>query len=170
MIKVVKNKGLFENKAQCFVNPANAIGWMGGWLGKTFRSSGIAEAIQYETKGTVEKEAKRHCRRKMVRRGDLFVTTASPLPYENIIHLVTVQFPGWRSSQKVVESCVKKLVCYCEENQVKDCVLTGIGTGVGGVNHEFVARLYLQYLQSSNTVFYVTDKDENFLKSIEKGL
>lgn len=170
MIEIVRTSELFSLKAQCFVNPANALGWMGGWLGKTFHSSGIAEAIHYETKGAVEKEAKRLCRKRWMRRGDLFVTSSSILPYESIIHVVTVQFPGWRSSKKVVERCLQQLVDYCETNQIKDCVITGIGTGVGGVNPEHVGELFHLYLEPSNTVFYVTDKNELFLRSIEGKL
>lgn len=168
MIVIKKNEKSTSIQADYLVNPSNVLGWMGGWVGKAFRISGVPGAIQFESKGEVEKESKLICRQNRMERGDLFLTHPSNLPYKAILHVITVQYPGLPSSAKVVETCLQNLVSFCKDHRVNDVVITGIGTGVGRVDPKVVAKLFVEYLEPSDTVFYVTDKNVAFLDDISE--
>lgn len=58
------NQDITRVKADILVNESNGIGFMGGLIGKYIKTKGVAEAIHYATKGAVEKEAKRACKKK----------------------------------------------------------------------------------------------------------
>lgn len=60
------NQDITRVKADILVNESNGIGFMGGLIGKYIKTKGVAEAIHYATKGAVEKEAKRACKKKQI--------------------------------------------------------------------------------------------------------
>lgn len=167
MIKF-SEKDILSIEADYIVNAANSVGWMGGILGRIFKSNGVAETIHYFTKGKVERTTQLYSLKNRVRVGDVFVTHAGNLSFKGIIHVVTVWFPGFLSSPKTVERGIKNLVKLCEEQNIETVVLTGLGTGTGMVSIDKVAHLYCKYLKNTKTTFIIADKNKLFIEKIKE--
>ncbi len=141
-----------ETKYIC--NAANGIGPMGG---------GVAAAIKRAGGAEIENEAIATCQETDPMPGDIYVTTAGKLPYEKVIHLVTMKQPGGPTSYEIIERCLQNLVAYCEKHNISEVALPSLGTGVGGLDKKRVAELFKEHLRDSEVEFLVVDIDEEFV-------
>lgn len=62
MIELINNSNIALSNAKAIVNASNGIGWMGGQMCINEQHKGVAESIQYVSKGAVEKLAKAECK------------------------------------------------------------------------------------------------------------
>lgn len=58
MIELINNSNIALSNAMAIVNASNGIGWMGGRMCINKQYKGVAESIQYVSKGAVEKTRK----------------------------------------------------------------------------------------------------------------
>ncbi|KAF0996595.1 macro domain-containing protein [Geobacillus sp. TFV-3] len=141
-------------------NAANGIGPMGG---------GVAAAIRRAGGRVIEDEAIRVCQAQDPQPGDLYVTGAGSLPFRGVIHLVTMKQPAGETSYEIVRLCLEQLVSYCREHGIKKVALPALGTGVGGLDKEKVARLFVEVLGPVEDVeFVVVDIDQAFIDFVQQ--
>lgn len=142
-------------KADIIVNASNGIGYMGGFTGRFIRLKGVAESIHYETKGVVEKEAKKACKTstKLPRHvcgrkaGDIFVTSAGSLDALYIIHAVTMKFPGMRAKLNTIDLLLPKIIEKAYALKAKSLVIPLLGAGTGHINSQKVLDKYKEYFE-----------------------
>jgi len=131
------------------VNASNGCGWMGGFLTKRRLYYGVAEHLNYYTYGEIEKEAKIKARRFRhipailvgTRSGNIFVTSNHGLNCKEVIHAVTMRYPGTFSSYKKVESCLESIFHYCHEQQYQSIAIPMLGCGTGRLKAKKVLQL-----------------------------
>ena len=128
------------------VNAANGVGYLGGILARKWRMSGVAQSINYETKGAVEKEVRR--RMKINRAGEVFFTNGCGVGRIGIIHAVTMMFPGMRTGMRTVEVLLPRIMELAEEKGAESLALTYLGCGVGGLKKEKVRDVYEKYFST----------------------
>jgi O-acetyl-ADP-ribose deacetylase (regulator of RNase III) len=147
---------------QYICNAANGIGPMG---------AGVAGAIKRAGGDEIQREAFQVCGKGNVNTGDLYVTTAGKLPYNNILHLVTMKQPGGRTCLKTVRSCLNNLIIFCNQMDVSKVALPALGTGVGGLNYTDVADIYINELRDiSNIEFHIVDINKSFIDYINSKM
>lgn len=157
-------------KAESIVNAANAIGYMGGWLGKKIKHQGVAESIHYHTTGVVEKEARKVVWKTRPKVGQVYVTSAAILEATYIFHAVTMFFPGTISSLSVVEKCILSLLDTIKQYDVKSIAIPALGTGTGRVDKKEVAKLYKKYFSNQEELtIIIVDPSGHFINLIEKA-
>ena len=139
-----------EIKADIIVNASNGIGYMGGTIGKLIKFRGVAEAIHFETKGIVEKQAKKASKKKKYlprylcghKAGEIFVTEAGSLNANYIIHAVTMRYPGMTTNIDVVKQLLPRIISKAYELKATTIVIPLLGTGTGKVPKIEVLKLY----------------------------
>jgi O-acetyl-ADP-ribose deacetylase (regulator of RNase III) len=138
-------------------NAANGIGPMGG---------GVAAAIRRAGGKEIETEAIKVCQEQNPMPGDLYVTNAGTLPFQGIIHLVTMKEPAGATSYDIVKTCLNHLVAYCQEHGIHKVALPALGTGVGRLNKAKVAAIFKEVLEPVKDIeFIVVDIDQEFIQS-----
>ena len=135
-------------QADIIVNAANRIGYMGGWMGKHFKCNGVAESIQYVTKGEVEKEAIRIALQNKLRPGDIFVTSSGNLRAKYIIHAITMWLPGMFSNYKTIEKLLPKIIEQARRLSVKTVAIPFLGAGTGRLSQKRVLTLYENHFKN----------------------
>jgi O-acetyl-ADP-ribose deacetylase len=136
-------------------NAANGIGPMGG---------GVAAAIRKTGGKEIEAEAIKVCQEQNPMPGDLYVTHAGTLPFQGIIHLVTMKQPAGPTSYDVVQTCLHNLVVYCRKQGIDKVALPALGTGVGNLDKTKVAAIFKEVLEPVKDIeFIVVDIDEEFI-------
>lgn len=151
MFKIVEGD-ITKANVGAIVNASNGVGYMGGERGIDQKLPGVAEAIHYATKGTVEKEAKQACRKsKFLPRylcghkpGEIFVTSAGNLNAVFIFHAVTMKYPGMKADEAVVGVLLRKIIDKARELGVRSIAIPLLGTGTGGLFKEKVIEEYKQ--------------------------
>lgn len=128
------------------VNAANGVGYLGGILARKWRMSGVAQSINYETKGAVEKEVRR--RMKINRAGEVFFTNGYGVGRIGIIHAVTMMFPGMRTSKKTIKKLLPRIMELAEEKGAVSVALPYLGCGVGGLKKEKIREIYESYFST----------------------
>lgn len=167
MISFFEND-ITEVEAEVIVNAANGIGFMGGWIGKKVKSSGVAESIHYHTKGVVEKEARKATKKKLAKVGELYVTSAANLKAEYIFHAVTMFLPGTISSATIVEKCIISIIDKAKKMGIKSIAIPALGTGTGKVSKRKVAQIYKKYFEENEDIeWIVVDPKGDFIEIFE---
>ncbi|MEY8742821.1 macro domain-containing protein [Bacillales bacterium AN1005] len=148
---------IVKQRADVIVNASNGLGWMGGILGRFIKLKGVAESIHhFDPK--IEKEAKRACKNRLMKPGEVFITSSGKLDCNHIFHAVTMYLPGTRSSLKSVEKCIQNIIKNAELSGAKSIILPFLGCGTGGLKKEQVNELYNTYFSSHEGItFYVVD-------------
>lgn len=145
--------------ADILINPANAKGYMGGFIGKYIRMKGVAESIHY-IDSTIEKQAKQLCNSNQYNLGDTFHTAAGKLPFpKGIIHAITMRKPGQKSDITTVEKALKNIIAYNRLNKIESTAIPLLGCGTGRVPKHEVISLYKKYLEPEKTLYYVVEKE-----------
>ena len=135
--------------ADVIINAANGCGYMGGKRCRKGLHRGVAEHINYYSKGIVEDESLKESRKYPNipsficghKAGDFFVTGAGGLKCDSIIHAVTMRYPASRSSIKAIQAVVRKIFEYCSNAGYKIVALPCLGCGNGGLSSDDVIRI-----------------------------
>lgn len=155
IINVVRQSITSIKDVDFICNAANGIGPMG---------AGIAGAIRNAGGASIQNEAFLACSKANYQPGDLYVTNAGTLPYKKVFHLVTMKYPGGKTSYDIVEKCLQSLISLCRMKKVTRVALPALGTGIGGLNCVNVAEIYKRVLNSVNDIeFVVVDIDPVFI-------
>lgn len=139
-------------KTDVIVNASNGCGSMGGILSKNILSSGVAEHLNYYTHGMIESESRIKARRYAhisawifgTKPGNIFITGSYGLECKEVIHAVTMRFPGRSSYYKNVNSCLEKVFAYCWEHGYHSLSLPLLGCGTGKLKAKKVFDLIQQ--------------------------
>lgn len=146
---------VLDVNAEILVNAANGVGWMGGFIGRFIPLKGVAETIHFNDP-SIERFAKKEAKVKKPKCGDIFVTSAGKLDFpKGIIHAVTMHRPGQTSNLHTIKTCIKKILVYCEENNIKSVSLPILGTGTGRLLKKDVLKMYSEMLESTRVLFYI---------------
>lgn len=143
---------------EAIVNASNGIGYMGGRVCVKELHKGVAESIQYVTKGAVEKLAKKECKAHHIfgyAPGEVFVTDAPNMEYKKIIHAVTMRFPGGKAKFETIEKLIPKIKLTAEKLNLRSVAVPLLGTGTGKLNRKAVKELLINNLVSSKVIFYI---------------
>ena len=133
------------------VNASNGIGFMGGFLGKYFKFSGLAEYLHYKSFGKIEKEAKKECKINKnlprfpfnhLKKGDIFITNSYLSNCDKVYHAITMTYPGTKSSLKIIDVLCDKILELCEKENIKSIAIPLLGCGVGGLKEDDILNLY----------------------------
>lgn len=146
---------ILDVEAELLINASNGEGYMGGFIGRFIPLKGVAETIHY-VDHTIEKQAKRKFRKTPVPCGGVLHTTAGKLPHSRgILHAVTMEKAGQKSSLEVIRQCLISILDFCERDKVKTVAIPLLGTGTGRVDKDEVIKLYVELLQEAETLFHV---------------
>ncbi len=134
-------------KSDCdiIVNAANGIGFMGGMIGWFIKFSGVSENINYETKGKVEREARKKCLKHYLigyMPGSIYCTSGYNLKCKCIIHAVTMWFPGTFSTMAIIKKLLPKIIAEAKKRNLNSIAMPLLGTGVGHLSKSKVMELY----------------------------
>lgn len=155
MIKAMRGDITKLRNVSFICNAANGIGPMGG---------GVAAAIRKAGGREIEEEAINVCKEQNPQPGNLYVTNAGTLPFQGIIHLVTMKEPAGATSYDIVKTCLNHLVNYCQKNRIDKVALPALGTGVGNLDKTKVAAIFKEVLEPVKDIeFIVVDIDEVFI-------
>lgn len=111
------------------VNAANSLMYMGG---------GVAGAIKRAGGSIIEEEARKYA---PVKIGDAIITTAGTLPAKYVIHAPTMSKPAMRIPAENVRMAMNGILKCIKQEKIKSVAIPALGTGVGGVNREVVAKI-----------------------------
>lgn len=147
-VKLIKGE-IAHAQADIIVNAANGCGWMGGKRCQSELHRGVAEHINYYTKGTVEKEALMKARIYPYipswicgyKAGDFFTTSSGGLRCRQIVHAVTMRYPGSKSKIKYIKSLIPKIFEHCSNSGYKSIAIPCLGCGTGGLKSYDVISL-----------------------------
>lgn len=151
---MVKNKGgeltvIYKDIAfacvSAIVNAGNGTGFMGGKQSVKTLCNGVAESLNYYSRGKAEKkakEAKREIRPFFALPvGSFFRTDSCGLLCNTIIHAVTMRHAGGSSTYRGVEKCIKNIYQHCEKVQIRKIAFPLLGCGTGGLNEKRVQKM-----------------------------
>ncbi|MCE4051666.1 macro domain-containing protein [Bacillus sp. Au-Bac7] len=145
-------------EADVIVNASNAIGYMGGFVGRWIKLKGVAESIHY-VDSSIEMAAKKTCRSREVKEGHVFLTEAGKLKCKYIFHAVTMENPGQNSSLEVVEKCIKQIISFAEDYHFTTIAVPYLGCGTGRVDKGKVRELYEYHFKNHPEItFLIVDK------------
>lgn len=142
-------------KVDAIVNASNGMGYMGGLLCRHVKLNGLAENINYITKGTVEKEARQKCKLKSYlpriivckSAGEVFHTSSGSLKSKHIIHAITMKYPGTRSKLETIRKLLPEIINEAYTLNCKTIAIPLLGTGMGGLKENEVLEIYEEYFK-----------------------
>lgn len=145
---IVSFNNIAEAKCDVIVNASNGVGYMGGSSSVKKRKKGVAENLNYATKGLLEKESLHNARRNKHisswiygrKKGDYFITDNCGLKCNKVFHAVTMRFPACRSDLHTVSLLLLKLANWCIVNNYRTIALPYLGCGNGNVSVELVNK------------------------------
>ncbi|MFQ5801758.1 MAG: macro domain-containing protein [Candidatus Methylomirabilales bacterium] len=119
---------ILEAAVDAIVNAANSQGWMGG---------GVAGAIKRAAGSHVEEEAVVQGPTPV---GEAILTGGGKTPFRGVIHAPTMERPAMRIPAENVGKATTAALRLAETKGFASIALPGMGTGVGGVDHEAAAK------------------------------
>lgn len=148
-------------EADVIVNAANGCGWMGGSRCVSELHRGVAESLNFHTRGAIEKESLIKARKNPkipawiygTKPGDIFVTESYGLDCKKVIHAVTMRYPGSASKYSYISEVIPKIFNYCYENGYESIAIPTLGCGTGGLNVLDVVQLINDHTR--NTTFEI---------------
>lgn len=155
MMTIIYNEDIALSNANAIVNASNGWGYMGGQRCVNTKQDGVAESIQYISKGTVERISKQICKKKLFgfAPGSIFITAAPNMKADYIIHAVTMRTPGSRAKIKTIKTLVPKIVKLSEQMKFKQVAIPLLGTGTGGLPLKDVYSIFEDLLLDSFVEF-----------------
>ena len=155
MISAIKGDITKVENVRYICNAANGIGPMG---------AGVAKAIRDAGGISIQQEAFLVCSKSDYQPGDIYITKAGLLPYKEIFHLVTMKYPGGKTSYEVVEKCLLNLINIMRLKNVTKIALPALGTGIGRLDVVKVSEIYKNILGSVQDLeFIIVDIDPVFI-------
>jgi O-acetyl-ADP-ribose deacetylase (regulator of RNase III) len=149
------------------VNAANGIGVMGaGVAGAIARSGG--DLLKQDVKRVVEEQGP-------FQRGDLYISDAGLLKrrgIKQVYHAVTMQFPGGSTTLGTIASLLTRVLETAISNGVESIAFGGLGTGIGGLLKEDVAKQMANISQSyaGRIKILVIDINKDFIDYFKNSL
>jgi O-acetyl-ADP-ribose deacetylase (regulator of RNase III) len=144
------------------VNPANSLGIMGGGVAAAIRKKG-GEQIQAEAMA-----------RAPIAVGAAVVTTGGRLPIKAVIHAPTMEEPGMLIGVENVRRATRAALIAAARHGFQTIAMPGMGTGVGGVDHDDAARAIVDEMralrQPAPATVYLVDLNEVMLFAFEDAL
>jgi len=133
-IKIIVKQGDITKlkDIDAIVNPANSFGTMGG---------GVAAAIKRAGGTLIESEAKK---KSPIRIGNAVTTHAGYLGIKAVIHAPTMITAEGGTDLSKVRMAVKAALACAELNKFERIAMPGMGTGVGNLAGEDVAKAMVQ--------------------------
>ncbi|MFQ5847853.1 MAG: macro domain-containing protein [Candidatus Methylomirabilales bacterium] len=123
----IRQGSILDVAAEVIVNAANSQGWMGG---------GVAGAIKRAAGSQVEEEAVAQGPTPV---GAAILTSGGRTRFRGIIHAPTMERPAMRIPAANVGRATAAALRLAEEKGFTTIALPGMGTGVGGVDHQAAA-------------------------------
>lgn len=159
-------------KTEYLVNASNGIGFMGGFLSKHIKMPGLAEYLNFETKGAIEKESKIKCRKNLnipfrifnhLKAGNIFITNSYVKNCNYICHAISMTYPGTKSSLKTIEILCDEILNLCKLKNIKSISIPLLGCGVGGLKEEDVLSIYKEKFENYKftEIIIVINKEEH---------
>lgn len=144
------------------VCPANSMGIMGG---------GVAGALSRKGGPTIQREAMSLA---PIAIGAAVVTNPGKLWCKRVIHAPTVEEPGLKCSVENVRRAARAALLAAGHHQLATLAMTGIGTGLGGVDPCDAARAMADELRAHRMPFpstvWVVDTNEEVIQCVEEAL
>lgn len=129
---IVKKGDITEEECDAIVNPANSLGIMGG---------GAALAIKKKGGEEIEREARAKAPIKL---GQAIVTKAGKLKCKYVIHSPTTEKPAQKIPLENVRIATRAALDLAKKLNLRSIALPGMGTGVGGISYEDVAKIMIE--------------------------
>ena len=133
-IDVLKDD-ITKQEADAICNPASSLMLMGGGAAGAIRRAGGAE---------IEMKALKHAPLPV---GKAVATGAGKLRSRWVIHAPTMELPAMPTTLDKVYRATKAALLCAEKVGAKSIVMPGMGTGVGGVQHEGAAKAMLKAIE-----------------------
>ncbi len=145
---IYKQADIITATEDIVVNASNGLGWMGGFLSRIHKFYGIAETINYVTKGKVEKEIRKH--RRISFPGQVFFTQGYGVGKIGIIHAVTMLIPGWWTRESTVKKLLPQIIELAKQKGAKSIAIPYLGCGTGRLKQEKVKIIYEEFFRQVN--------------------
>lgn len=133
-VRVIQGS-ILEVDADAIVNAANSYGVMGG---------GVAGVIKRAAGQEVEDEAKRQA---PIPVGTAVVTSGGNTKFKAIIHAPTMPAPATRIPKDNVALALRAALKVADDRGFLSLAIPGMGTGVGGVQHDDAAMLMVKEIR-----------------------
>lgn len=166
-------------KADIIVNASNGIGFCGGKASVNKLQSGIAESLNFATKGDFEKECKKTIRTNKGKikgrilgygKGEYFITDNCGLSCKKIFNAVTMRYPASKSNVATASTLLVKIFAYLSNNNYRTVALPLLCCGTGGANtnrvHELILNISKKY--KDITVYLCTKSEKDLKNTINK--
>ena len=155
MMTIIYNEDIALSNANAIVNASNGLGYMGGHRCIDTRQSGVAESIQYISRGAVERLSMSVCKKHFfgLPPGSVFVTEAPNMNTDYIIHAVTMRTPGSNAKIKTIKALVPTIIEISEQMKLKQVAVPLLGTGTGGLPYKDVYNIFEDLLPDSFVEF-----------------
>ncbi len=141
MLDIQIQKGdITKVKADAIVNPANAMGWMGGGSAGAIKKIGGPE-IEEEVLAKAPLEV-----------GKAVATTAGKLPYKAVIHAPTMESPAEKAMDYNVEMAVRGALLLADDQGFKTIAMPGMGTGIGDFPKDKAAKIMITEIKKLNPI------------------
>ena len=135
------------------VNSSNGVGYMGGKRSVKKKCRGVAESLNYYTKGEIEKEAMQKARRFPfvsswicgTAKGEYFITKPHGLDCQCVFHAVTMSKPASRSSYQTVKKTLDHLGAFLNDNDYRTAALPMLGCGNGALDPKHVLHMISEF-------------------------
>ncbi|MFQ5989711.1 MAG: macro domain-containing protein [Candidatus Methylomirabilales bacterium] len=131
----IQQDSILEATVDAIVNAANSQGWMGG---------GVAGVIKRAAGKQVEEEAVAQGPTPV---GEAILTSGGKTRFRGIIHAPTMERPAMRIPVENVGKATTAALRRAEAEGFATIALPGMGTGVGGVDHEAAAKSMIDAIQ-----------------------
>jgi len=156
----VKKGDITRVECDAIVNPANSRGEMGGGVALSIKAAGGRE---------IEDEA---VVKSPIPVGSAIATTAGRLKCKYVIHAPTMARPAERTSAENVRKAVRAALKTASSLGAKRIAFPGMGTGVGGVDHDTAARVMIDEMKNSSDmdivlVGYTDEMAEAFRRNLK---
>lgn len=152
---------------EVIVNAANGVGPMG---------RGVAGAIGGAGGPALRNDVRRNCEaRGGYEPGQCYISVPGDLSENGIInvyHAVTMKYPGSPTSVEIVQSAMRSTLQAAVQNGVKSIAFPGLGTGVGALPKDRVARAMVEVANEfvDSIEITIVDTDREFIGHVEQNL
>lgn len=163
---------ILEMQTDIIVNASNGVGYMGGDLAMITPLEGVAEKINYATKGKVEKEARAACKKNWFipsiltpkHPGEVYFTKGYGVIKIGIIHAVIKYYPGLRTNYEVIKKLLPKIIELSLNMNARSLSIPLLGCGAKGLQENEVIRIYNDYFLNlkSDIEVYVCIKNRGY--------
>jgi O-acetyl-ADP-ribose deacetylase (regulator of RNase III) len=144
------------------VNPANSMGIMGGGISGALRRHG-GDVIQQQAMSAAP-----------IAVGAALVTTAGQLPSRHVIHVPTMEEPGFKISAENVRRAARAALIAADRNEFKVIAIPGIGCDLGDVPIEESVRAIVEELRAHKRphpeTVYLVDPQPAVVAAFEEAL